>query len=326
MVDCCVCSLGHLDGRLRRVDVSEPRVDHEGDSAGRGRHGREHVIRFSANLGFLWKDPPLPAAIRAAKAAGFDAVECHSPVEFSTTDVNAALTETGLSMLGINTRRGNPRTGDNGLAAIPGREVEARGIIVEALDYACAISASAVHVMAGNVTGPKAHDTFLANLDFAATAAAMYLASTIYHALPRNKTKEFFRLVDHAAIYLLIAGTYTPFTLGVLRGTVGTRLFALIWTLAVAGVLWKLISGVRYKFVSTALYLVMGWVGLIAAKPMLELMPTEGILWILAGGLGYTLGVPFYVARRVRYSHFVWHLFVLTGTACHFVAVLVYSG
>jgi len=161
---------------------------------------------------------------------------------------------------------------------------------------------------------------------FALTAAAMYLASAIYHALPRNRTKEFFRLVDHAAIYLLIAGTYTPFTLGVLRGTVGSGLFALVWTMAIAGVLWKLVSGVRYKRVSTVLYVAMGWVGVIAVKPLLELMPTEGILWLLAGGLGYTFGVPFYAAHKVRYSHFVWHLFVLAGTSCHFVAVLAYSG
>ena len=161
---------------------------------------------------------------------------------------------------------------------------------------------------------------------FAATAAAMYLASTIYHALPPNRTKDLFQLVDHATIYLLIAGSYTPFTLGVLRGTVGSGLFALIWTLAIAGIVWKFVFGVRYKRVSTVLYVAMGWVGVIAVKPLLELMPTEGILWLLAGGLGYTFGVPFYVAHRMRYSHFVWHLFVLAGTSCHFVAVLAYSG
>ncbi len=160
---------------------------------------------------------------------------------------------------------------------------------------------------------------------FLASASAMYLASTIYHALPRNRAKQIFRLVDHAAIYLLIAGTYTPFTLGVLRGTVGWTLFGVVWGLALAGVLWKAIFGVRHRRVSVAFYLAMGWVGLFALQPLFAAMPSEGLLWLLLGGIGYTVGVPFYVMSKVRYSHFVWHLFVLAGTSCHFVAVLYYA-
>ncbi|WP_439136919.1 hydroxypyruvate isomerase family protein [Roseicyclus sp.] len=130
------------------------------------------MTRFSANLGFLWTDRALPDAIRAAHTAGFDAVECHWPYDIATGDVAAALTETGLAMLGLNTRRGDVATGENGLAALPGREDEARAAIDEALDYATAIGAGAVHVMAGKAEGERAHRTFLDNLHYACTHAA----------------------------------------------------------------------------------------------------------------------------------------------------------
>jgi hemolysin III len=161
---------------------------------------------------------------------------------------------------------------------------------------------------------------------FATTLLLLYLTSTLYHALPRNKAKQIFQILDHGAIYLLIAGTYTPFTLGVLRGTWGWTLFGLIWGLALAGVLLKAIGGVRYPTLSTCLYLAMGWLVLIAVKPLWLLVPTLGLFWLLAGGIAYTVGVAFFVIdERVRYSHFIWHLFVIAGTACHFVAVLRYA-
>lgn len=128
-------------------------------------------MKFSANLGFLWTDRPLPDAIRAAKAAGFDAVECHWPYHVPPAEINAVLAETGLTMLGLNTRRGDVAAGDNGLAAIPGREAEARAAIDEALAYARATGASAVHVMAGFSGGPRAHAAFCANLAYACAAA-----------------------------------------------------------------------------------------------------------------------------------------------------------
>ena len=160
---------------------------------------------------------------------------------------------------------------------------------------------------------------------FGATMVLVYLTSTLYHALPRNRAKRVFRVLDHGAIFLLIAGTYTPFTLGVLRGTWGWTLFGLVWGLALAGVVLKAVGGVRYPKLSTCLYLAMGWLVLIAVKPLWLNVPTSGLLWLLAGGIAYTAGVAFYASKRVRYSHFAWHLFVIAGTACHFVAVLWYA-
>ena len=158
---------------------------------------------------------------------------------------------------------------------------------------------------------------------FAATMVLLYLASTFYHALPRGKAKRAFQLIEHAAIFLLIAGTYTPFTLGVLRGAWGWTLFGLVWGLAAIGVLLAVVGGVRrYRVLSVLLYLGMGWLVVVAIRPLWLSMPLSGLLWLVAGGLAYTVGVAFFAAKRLRYGHFVWHLFVLAGTACHFIAVL----
>lgn len=160
---------------------------------------------------------------------------------------------------------------------------------------------------------------------FGATMALLYLTSTLYHALAKNRAKRVFQILDHAAIYLLIAGTYTPFTLGVLRGAWGWTLFGVIWGLAVIGIFLKSVQGIRYPRLSTVVYIAMGWLVLIAVKPLWSNVPAWGLFWLAAGGVAYTAGVGFYAARRMRYAHFVWHLFVLAGTACHFVAVLRYS-
>jgi hemolysin III len=160
---------------------------------------------------------------------------------------------------------------------------------------------------------------------FAGTVLVLYLASTLYHALPRNRARRVFQILDHSAIFLLIAGTYTPFTLGVLRGPWGWTLFGLIWALAVVGVTLKCVGGIRYPKLSTALYVAMGWLALIAIRPLWLRVPLEGWLWLIAGGLAYTAGIAFYAAERVRYGHLVWHVFVMTGTVCHFFAVLWYS-
>jgi hemolysin III len=160
---------------------------------------------------------------------------------------------------------------------------------------------------------------------FAATMLLVYVTSTIYHALARNRAKRVFRVLDHNAIYLLIAGTYTPFTLGVLRGAWGWTLFGIIWALAASGILLKSFGGLRYPRASTGLYLAMGWLALIAIRPLWNALPAWGLFWLAAGGLLYTAGVGFYAQPRLRYAHFVWHLFVLGGTTCHFVAVLNYA-
>jgi hemolysin III len=160
---------------------------------------------------------------------------------------------------------------------------------------------------------------------FAAAMVLLYLTSTLYHALPRNRAKRVFQVLDHSAIFLMIAGTYTPFTLGVLRGAWGWTLFGLVWGLALAGVVLTAAGGVRYPKLTTSLYLGMGWLIVVAVKPLWLRMPSEGLFWLLAGGIAYTVGVVFYAAKRIRYCHFVWHLFVIAGTACHFIAVLRFA-
>lgn len=161
---------------------------------------------------------------------------------------------------------------------------------------------------------------------FAATMILLYLASTLYHFLPESKAKSVFQVFDHGAIYLLIAGTYTPFTLGVLRGAWGWTLLGLVWGLAIFGVTVQAVGGIRNRYLSTGLYLAMGWLIVIAVRPLWSHMPLSGLLWLLAGGIAYTGGVAFYAAKRLRYCHFVWHLFVILGTTCHFFAVLWYAG
>ena len=131
--------------------------------------------------------------------------------------------------------------------------------------------------------------------------------------------------MDHASIYLLIAGTYTPFALGPLRGPWGWSLLIVIWTLAVAGIIAKASIGFRMPHLSTAVYLMMGWLIVIAIKPLVANVPPVGIFWLAAGGLAYTGGVVFYAMKTVRYSHMVWHLFVAAGSVCHFIAVLGYA-
>lgn len=161
---------------------------------------------------------------------------------------------------------------------------------------------------------------------FAATMVLLYLSSTLYHALPAGKAKRVFRIIEHSAIFLLIAGTYTPFTLGVLRGAWGWTLLGLVWGLALTGVALKAFERMSHPAISTGLYLLMGWLILIAADPMFERVPVPGLLWLVAGGVAYTAGVAFFVAdTRLRYGHFVWHLFVMAGTICHYFAVLWYA-
>jgi hemolysin III len=161
---------------------------------------------------------------------------------------------------------------------------------------------------------------------FTATMVLLYLASTLYHALPVGRAKRVFRVIEHSAIFLLIAGTYTPFTLGVLRGAWGWTLFGLVWSIAAAGVMLKALNRIAHPVLSTSLYLLMGWLIVIAAQPLSVRVPPSGLLWLVAGGLAYTLGVIFFALdSRVRYGHFIWHLFVMAGTACHYFAVLWYA-
>ena len=161
---------------------------------------------------------------------------------------------------------------------------------------------------------------------FGATLVLLYSASTLYHAIPASAAKRVLRVLDHGAIYLLIAGTYTPFTLGVLRGPVGWTFLVTIWALAVFGILAKCVYRFRFPRLSTALYLGMGWLIVLALRPLMTHVSPAGLAWLLAGGICYTTGVAFYATDgRVRYGHAVWHGFVAAGSACHFCAVLWYA-
>jgi hemolysin III len=160
---------------------------------------------------------------------------------------------------------------------------------------------------------------------YAATLILFYTSSTLYHAFRGPRAKRVFRVLDHATIYLLIAGTYTPFVLVSLRGPWGWTLFGLTWGLAAAGVVFKSLWTGRLPVFSTAVYVVMGWSIVIAIKPLAAALPAPGVAWLAAGGLLYTFGVVFYALdRRLRYAHAIWHVFVLFGSACHFAAVLFY--
>jgi hemolysin III len=161
---------------------------------------------------------------------------------------------------------------------------------------------------------------------FGVTLILLYTASTLYHALPSSRAKRVFRVLDHSAIYLLIAGTYTPFAFGALRGVWGWTLFGAVWTLAVLGITAKATLGFRFPRLSTVIYLLMGWLAAIAFRPLSTQVGADGMTWLLAGGLCYTAGVVFFAWERLRYGHMVWHLFVAAGSVCHFFAVLWYAG
>ena len=160
---------------------------------------------------------------------------------------------------------------------------------------------------------------------FSITTIILYFTSALYHGIGHKKAKRIFRVLDHCAIFLLIAGTYTPFTLGVIRGAWGWTMPGLVWSIAVLGIVFKSIRGVKYSKLSTVIYLAMGWLVIIAIKPLLLNMEFWGLFWLASGGCAYTLGVGFYAARKIPYGHLIWHLFVITGTACHFIAVLRYA-
>ncbi|HVF38944.1 MAG TPA: hemolysin III family protein [Gemmatimonadaceae bacterium] len=162
---------------------------------------------------------------------------------------------------------------------------------------------------------------------YAVSLVLLYAASTAYHSFPRSNATTLLRTLDHSAIYLLIAGSYTPFALGPLRGPWGWSLLAAVWTMALVGVALKTLKGFGSKTLTTTVYIVMGWLSVVAIKPLITLVGPAGFWWLLAGGLCYTGGVVFYATdKRVRYGHAVWHVFVLAGSTCHFFAVLWHSG
>jgi hemolysin III len=159
---------------------------------------------------------------------------------------------------------------------------------------------------------------------FAATMVLVYLASTLYHGWPQTNTKSLLQVIDHAAIFLLIAGTYTPFALGPLRSGEGLAMLGIVWALALFGVIMKATRGVlRHRRLAMTLYLGTGWIGLTLIHPLALAIPLSALLCLIAGGVAYTAGTLFFANERLRYGLFVWHLFVLAGTSCHFAAVFI---
>lgn len=201
--------------------------------------------------------------------------------------------------------------------------------IANSLSHGAALAAAAVAApfpIVAAARGGSASAVVGASV-FAATMVLLYAASMLYHAIPHPRAKRLLRKLDHGAIYLLIAGTYTPFTLGALGGPWGWTLFGVVWSLAVVGVALKAFDRMSHPAWSTGLYLAMGWSVLFALGPLVEHVEIGGLVLLAAGGLAYTAGVVFFTLdSRLRYGHFVWHLFVVAGTACHYFAVLHYAG
>ena len=159
---------------------------------------------------------------------------------------------------------------------------------------------------------------------FGTTMLLLYTSSTLVHSFPEGRVKDLFEIFDHTSIYLFIAGTYTPFTLTVLKGPLGWTLFGIVWGIALVGTIFKAFFTKKFVYMSTVFYIAMGWIIVIAWKPLSEALQTGGIVLLAAGGLAYTLGTIFYVWRGFKYHHMVWHIFVLLGTICHFFTVLIY--
>ena len=159
---------------------------------------------------------------------------------------------------------------------------------------------------------------------FGVTLVLLYTASTLYHSFQKPNIKQFFKILDHSCSYVLIAGTYTPFMLVTLRGFLGWTIFAAVWFMALAGILFKVFFVHRFQIISTIAYVAMGWIIVLAIKPLFQTLQSGGIIWLICGGLAYTLGVIFYAWKKLPFNHAIWHLFVLTGSTCHFFAVLFY--
>jgi hemolysin III len=198
--------------------------------------------------------------------------------------------------------------------------VELANTITHGIGLALSIAGFVVLLVLAAVRGSPRHIVSCAI--YGATLVCLYAASTLYHGIPSPRRKRALRIFDHCAIYLLIAGTYTPFLLVNLRGGWGWSLLGIVWGFAMAGIVFKFLFVDHFPFLSTVIYLLMGWLAVIALKPLLAAVPASGLLWLLAGGLLYTLGVVFYAWKRLPYNHVIWHLFVLAGSTCHYVAVL----
>jgi hemolysin III len=201
--------------------------------------------------------------------------------------------------------------------------------LANAITHGLGLAASLIAVPVLIARFAESHDTLRLTgaVVYGLSLIALFATSTVYHSLVRSPSRPLLRTIDHSAIYILIAGSYTPFALGPLRGAFGYSLLAAVWTMAVIGVAFKFRFGLARGWRAVAPYIAMGWLAIIGFKPLLDSIGVAGIMWMLAGGLFYTGGVYFYAFdKRIRYGHAVWHLFVLGGSICHFIAVFRHSG
>ena len=159
---------------------------------------------------------------------------------------------------------------------------------------------------------------------FGTSLIILYAASTFYHSAKKPELRKRLKIIDHASIYVLVAGTYTPFTLVTLNGKLGWLIFGISWGLALTGIILKLFFTGKYNLISTSMYVFMGWVIVIAIKPLINNLPSDGFLWLLAGGISYTLGAILYSIKKIKFNHAIFHIFVLTGSFCHFISVFFY--
>ncbi|TVQ83076.1 MAG: hemolysin III family protein [Bacteroidetes bacterium] len=191
--------------------------------------------------------------------------------------------------------------------------------ILHGIGVGLSIAALVILVIFANIYGDTWH--LVSFSIYGATLIIMYLSSTLYHSFTIGKWKNILHVLDHSSIFLLIAGTYTPITLTAMRGPWGWSIFGVIWGIALLGIISKIFWMDKFKFLSVALYFVMGWLIVIAIRPLIDSLNTISLVFLVAGGLSYTIGIVFYIWRKLKYSHGIWHLFVLAGSICHFFTV-----
>lgn len=197
---------------------------------------------------------------------------------------------------------------------------EITNVILHGVGLGLAIAALVVLVVFSSMFGTKWHTVSFSI--YGATLVILYLSSTLYHSFPPGKVKNIFKIFDHSAIYLLIAGTYTPISLITLRGTLGWTIFTVVWAIAVFGIVFKIFFVKKFKILSTLLYIAMGWLIVVAIKPLFLALNDTSTIFLVIGGVLYTAGTIFYAWRSLKYHHAIWHLFVLGGSICHFFTML----
>jgi hemolysin III len=197
---------------------------------------------------------------------------------------------------------------------------EITNAILHAIGVGLAIAALVILLVYANQFGDTWYTVSFSI--YGASLIFLYTASTLYHSFPPGRVKSIFKIIDHSCIYLLIAGTYTPLTLTALRGPLGWTIFGVVWSIALIGIVFKAYFINRFLVLSTLLYLFMGWLILLAIKPLITGLSTTSLIFLLTGGALYTLGTIFYGLQKIKYNHAIWHVFVLAGSICHFFTVL----